>query len=99
MVVDGRSVGDVLELLHDGSDVLHLAGKPPVTQYEWAVRNIAGLPEPRRVERIPLASYQRPSRVPPHAVLNTGRATAMGIERINWHRLAERVVAKPELGR
>lgn len=97
-----QAIASAIRLWSDAGHptILHLAGEPPVTRYAWAMRIIAGLPKPPRVERIPLASYQRPSRVPQHAVLDTSRSKAIGVEPLDWQRsLAEGVVAKPGLGR
>lgn len=80
--------------------ILHLAGEPPVTRYEWAMRIMEDLPQPPRIERIPSASYKRPSRVPPHAVLNTSLSKAIGVQPLDWQRsLADEVAGTTRFAR
>lgn len=66
----------------DGPRVLHLAGNPPASRLAWAQEVLADLP----VELRPImqADYERPSRVPPRAVLDMSRARALGIPSLDW---------------
>lgn len=97
-----KAIASAVHLREDASHptILHLAGEPPVTRYGWAMKLIEGLPKPPRIEPIPLASYQRPSRVPPHAVLDTSRSRAAGIEPLDWRRnLAQGAMTETRPGR
>ena len=63
--------------------VLHLAGEPPASRFEWAQAILRDLPGIQLLP-IPQAEYQRASAVPPRAVLNMGRAYAAGLEAMDW---------------
>jgi dTDP-4-dehydrorhamnose reductase len=63
--------------------VLHLAGEPPASRFEWAqviLRDMPGL----ELTAISQSEYQRASPVPPRAVLDMGRARAAGLEPMDW---------------
>ena len=62
--------------------VIHLAGEPPSTRYEWAASSLVEWHG--RLERIKRADYPRASTVPEHAVLSTARAKALGLPPITW---------------
>lgn len=66
-----------------GSGILHIAGEPPASRYEWARIVLAGMGD---IEIAPIhaADYARPSRVPLRAVLSTRRANALGIGPSDW---------------
>ena len=65
-----------------GPRVLHLAGEPPTSRLAWARDVLADLP----VELRPItqAEYERPSHVPPRAVLDMSRARALGLPVMDW---------------
>jgi dTDP-4-dehydrorhamnose reductase len=63
--------------------MLHLAGEPATSRYDWAAQVLAGLPE-LDLQPIGQAEYQRASAVPPRAVLDMGRAHAMGLPIMDW---------------
>lgn len=71
--------------------ILHIAGAPPASRYEWARAILADTPGLQLVP-ISLAEYQRPSRVPPRAVLATERASALGIPPSDWRSATARYV-------
>jgi dTDP-4-dehydrorhamnose reductase len=60
----------------------HLAGMPPTSRAGWARQILAELPV--AIEPIRLVDYPRDSQVPPHAVLDVSRATALGIAPGTW---------------
>ena len=64
--------------------VIHLAGQPPVSRYEWAV-DVLGRTH-GRVAIVPIRSdeFPRPSRVPQRAILDTRLATSLGLPSIDW---------------
>lgn len=71
--------------LHDGGPrVLHLAGQPPTTRFAWARMILARERPGVEVTPIPSTAYERPSRVPPRAVLATQRAIDLGLPPIQW---------------
>jgi dTDP-4-dehydrorhamnose reductase len=64
--------------------LLHLAGDPPATRYQWAqlaMANGPGLPEPVPV---PSSTFVRASRVPPRAILDTRQGSRLGLPTIDW---------------
>jgi dTDP-4-dehydrorhamnose reductase len=63
--------------------VLHLAGEPAVSRFEWASALLQDLPGLELLP-IPQAEYHRASAVPPRAVLDMGRAHAAGLEPMDW---------------
>lgn len=68
----------------DRPAIVHLAGEPATTRFGWAERVIGlrgGLPAPTPV---PGSTFVRASRVPPHAVLSTRSADALGLPPIDW---------------
>ena len=71
--------------------ILHVAGAPPASRYEWAQAILADAPGLQLVP-ISLSEYQRPSRVPPRAVLATERASALGIPPSDWRSATARYV-------
>ena len=76
-----RLVG--LQLAGDApSGPYHLAGWPPTTRYRWAFEVIGG--SDLALEPTSSADYVRPSRVPPRAILDVSRATALGIAPDAW---------------
>lgn len=72
-----------LRLGHDEPRVVHVAGEPPVSRFEWA-RWVLPPGEPPSIEPIASTDYARPSRVPLHAVLATGLARRLGIPASDW---------------
>lgn len=63
--------------------VLHLAGVPPVSRYEWAEVVVNDLPV--RVEPIESSEYPRASRVPLRAILDVARAGRLDLlEGADW---------------
>lgn len=62
--------------------VIHLAGEPPTTRYDWAAWSLADWHG--RLERIKRRDFPRASTVPGHAVLSTARAQAIGLGPIHW---------------
>ena len=71
-----------LALRPDAPPIIHLAGEPPISRWEWAARliDVEGLPEPVAISAL---EYRRDSTPPLHAVLDTSLAQSMGLE-INW---------------
>ena len=70
-------------LMDESLQVIHLAGEPPTTRYEWAAMALNDWP-PGRLERIKRRDFPRASTVPEHAVLSTARAQALGLGPIHW---------------
>jgi len=70
--------------LAEGAPVgtLHVAGTPAVTRLDWARECLVG--HPVVLEAIPSGAYERPSRPPLRAVLDTSRLTALGAEPGDW---------------
>jgi dTDP-4-dehydrorhamnose reductase len=66
-----------------GPGVLHVAGEPPASRFEWAETVLKEVPGVQVVP-ISLDQYPRPSRVPPRAVLSTERARSLGIPPSDW---------------
>ncbi len=94
-----RGILSAVEAALDGRlapGILHLAGEPPVSRFDWAKEILAGVPNLRLVP-ISAAEYPRASRVPLRAVLATGRASALGIGPFDW-RSAARDYASQLLG-
>lgn len=75
LVVDRALAGGV-------QAVIHLAGEPPTTRYDWAVATLGAMAVP--VEAIRRRDYDRPSVVPRHAVLSIERARRMGLPPLRW---------------
>ena len=65
------------------SDVLHLAGQPPVSRFGWAQVVVEGL-QGIELEAIAAQDFVRPSRAPARAVLSTERARTLGIAPSDW---------------
>ena len=63
--------------------VIHLAGEPPTTRYDWAALALGDWNG--QLERIKRRDYSRASTVPEHAVLSTARAHTLGLPPIRWH--------------
>lgn len=76
-----------------GPGILHLAGEPPVSRFEWAREILAGIPNLRLLP-ISAADYPRASRAPLHAVLATERALALGIGPFDWRPAARRYASE-----
>jgi dTDP-4-dehydrorhamnose reductase len=66
---------------HATPHVIHLAGEPPTTRYDWA-RRILG--DSVTIEPIRQEDYPRPSRPPRKAVLATSLAVSLGVKPIMW---------------
>lgn len=62
--------------------ILHLAGQPPASRYEWASLVVEG--SGVALEAIPAATFSRASTAPRRAVLSTSVADRLGIRRIEW---------------
>ncbi len=77
--------------------LLHVAGWPPVSRYEWAMACLADVQGDVRVDPIRQADYGRPGRVPPRAVLDITRARDLGINPSDW-RTATATLARVEAG-
>jgi dTDP-4-dehydrorhamnose reductase len=63
--------------------ILHLAGEPPASRFDWAGQVLSGLPG---LELVPIsqADYPRASAVPPRAVLSMERARSAGLAAMDW---------------
>ena len=72
-----------LALAGDPPPTVHLAGVPPTSRFGWAslILERHGLPPP---VPIPSADYERPSRTPLRAVLDTSLAGRSGLQPIGW---------------
>jgi dTDP-4-dehydrorhamnose reductase len=75
----------LVELAMEGTaeySTYHCAGEPATSRLEWAraiLRDTQVTIEPIRLD-----AYLRDSRVPPRAVLDSGRSRALGIEPFDW---------------
>ena len=67
----------------DVRGIVHLAGEPAVSRYDWACSVLEGLPA-LEVVAIPRDQYARASLAPAHAVLSTRHAAAMGLGPMDW---------------
>lgn len=67
--------------------VYHLAGEPPISRLAWAHEILSDMPD-LVLEPIELREYERPSVVPPGAVLDMTRVHRLGIEPIRWREFA-----------
>jgi len=76
LVSDPRSVG---------ARVWHLAGEPPTSRRQWADHVLKDVEV--QILPITLADYPRPSQPPKRAILDTRRASALGL-RIEWTSVA-----------
>jgi len=65
------------------SGVLHLAGEPPATRYEWALAILAEV-EDLKLRAISRSDYERPAPVPARAVLSMDLARSLGIASMYW---------------
>ena len=76
-----RAITLLIARQHSGNlpHVLHLAGEPPTTRWAWAAQVLAHMDGPPPMSRISQADYQRPSNVPPHAVLNMRLSRDLGL--------------------
>jgi dTDP-4-dehydrorhamnose reductase len=77
----------VVAVSEDLRGLLHLAGEPPATRYEWAREILADVAD-LELESISLSDYKRPAPVPPRAVLSMGRASSLGFEPMDWRPLS-----------
>lgn len=62
--------------------IVHLAGEPAVSRYEWARAALDGWSVD--LEPVALASFERPSTPPAFAVLDLSRARSIGLAAIQW---------------
>ncbi len=62
--------------------VLHLAGEPPASRFQWAQDVLADHPVP--IRPVSQAEFPRASTVPHHAVLATDLGRALGLPDITW---------------
>ena len=69
-------------LMDESLRLIHLAGEPPTTRYDWAALALGDWHG--NLERIKRRNYPRASTVPEHAVLSTVRAQALGLPPIWW---------------
>jgi dTDP-4-dehydrorhamnose reductase len=76
--------------------ILHLAGRPPVTRHGWAERVLAARGGFEPPSPVPSAAFPRPAKVPPRAVLDTGLADRLGLPPIEWGAALEAYVASME---
>jgi dTDP-4-dehydrorhamnose reductase len=75
--------------------VLHLAGDPPTTRYGWAQLVLGSDPALPAPEPVPGSTFDRPSRVPPRAVLSTRRAADLGLPPLDWQASLAGYLATP----
>jgi dTDP-4-dehydrorhamnose reductase len=68
--------------------IYHAAGQPPVSRHEWARHVLAG--HGVEIEPMALRDYRRDSRVPQHAVLDTGRIERLGLAAGDWRAVSAR---------
>ncbi len=73
--------------------VLHLAGSPPATRWEWAQQILAH--HPVDIRAIHHVEYVRASAVPYHAVLALDLARSLGLAEIDWRTVARGTVDAP----
>ena len=66
----------------------HVAGEPPISRLAWARKILSDMPD-LVIEPIELREYERPSMVPPRAVLDMTRVHRLGIEPIPWREFAQ----------
>ena len=71
-----------LALRDESLRLIHLAGEPPTTRYDWAALALGDWHG--QLERIKRRDYPRASTVPEHAVLSTARAYSLGLPPIRW---------------
>jgi dTDP-4-dehydrorhamnose reductase len=64
-------------------DILHLAGEPAATRYQWATAILSAFADVA-LEPISSAEYERPAAVPPRAVLSTERSRSIGFPPMDW---------------
>lgn len=79
----------VAQLLRDVETmppILHLAGEPAVTRYEWAEAVIRAASQETELVPIAAADYPRASTPPLRAVLASVRAEALGLPALEWRR-------------
>jgi dTDP-4-dehydrorhamnose reductase len=72
--------------------VLHVAGTPATTRYEWAKLMLADRPG-LDLQSIPSSKYQRPAPVPRKAVLDLSRSLALGLDPIDWQQRSAEFLA------
>jgi dTDP-4-dehydrorhamnose reductase len=75
--------------------LLHLAGEPATSRFDWAVAALRAAS--RRTDVVPIsgADYQRPSLPPPRAVLDLSLARTLDIRVGDWPGALERYVGRP----
>ena len=67
--------------------VWHLAGEPPTSRRGWAAQILKGMDV--AILPVTLADYPRPSRPPQRAILDTQRATGIGLA-LDWTSVGDR---------
>jgi dTDP-4-dehydrorhamnose reductase len=77
-----------LEADAPGARIYHAAGQPPVSRHHWAQHVLAG--HGVEIEPMALRDYRRDSRVPQHAVLDTGRIERLGLAAADWRAVSAR---------
>ena len=79
-----------LATLPDPPRVVHLAGEPAASRFDWALAVLADVLDAPRVEPIRLDEFRRASTPPPHAVLDTTLSRSVGLPPIKWVQPARR---------
>jgi dTDP-4-dehydrorhamnose reductase len=89
-----QAIADISRRRLQGDPVhlMHIAGWPPVSRYEWAVACLADMRDAIRIEPITLAEYPRPGRVPPRAVLDVELSRSHGVRPSDWHAATARLL-------
>lgn len=77
-------IASLTEMRTELPRILHLAGEPPTSRFDWASRVLAADGSRQRVEPIAASAYSRVSKPPLRAVLDTSRARGLGLEPIPW---------------
>lgn len=85
-----------VEAIRDGRlrpGILHVAGEPPVSRFDWAREILAALSGLRLVP-ISATDFPRASRTPLRAVLSTEQAAALGIGPFDWRPVTRQYAAE-----
>lgn len=77
-----------LEAISGLSGVHHAVGQPPTSRLDWARHELGG--HGVEIQPMALADYRRDTRVPPRAVLDTGRIERLGLEVGDWRAASSR---------